>query len=42
MRGWFDSSDGELHVVQETIEDRLTQGLWQITTVDGWGLKYLG
>ncbi len=42
MRGWFDSSDGELHVVQETIEDRLTQGLWQITTIDGWGLKYLG
>lgn len=42
-RGWFDSSDGELHVVQETIEQSLSQGDWRmIADSTGWGIKYVG
>lgn len=41
-RGWFDSADGELHVIQETIENSLTQGQWQVTAADGWGVMYVG
>lgn len=41
-RGWFDAGDSALHVMQETIESTLTQGLWTTTAADGWGIQYVG
>ena len=42
-RGWFDSLDGMLHVVQIVVEDRLQLGDdWVITTTGGFGLRYIG
>lgn len=39
-RGWFDSSDGSLHVISEVIEDFLQIGDgWRITTVGGFGVR---
>lgn len=42
-RGWFDSSDGMLHVSQILVESRLQLGAdWLITTSGGFGIRYIG
>lgn len=42
-RGWFDSSDGMLHVAQIAVESRLKLGSgWTVTTGGGFGLRYIG
>lgn len=40
--GWFDSSDGKLHVAQEEVKGDITMGNWQMTDSDGFGIKYIG
>ena len=40
--GWFDSSDGKLHVAQEEVEGDITMGNWQMTDSNGFGIKYVG
>lgn len=42
-RGWFDSTDGMLHVSQILVEDRLQHGAdWLVTTAGGYGIRYIG
>ena len=42
-RGWFSSEDSMLHVSNIVVEERLQLGAdWQITTADGYGLRYTG
>ena len=42
-RGWFDSTDGMLHVAQIAVESRLQLGAdWVITTAGGFGIRYTG
>ena len=41
-RGWFDSSDGRLHVVSQTVEESLQISDWLVTTSGGLGLRLLG
>lgn len=42
-RGWFDSSDGMLHVAQVAVESRLRLGAgWNVTTDGGFGVRYTG
>lgn len=39
-RGWFDSSDGRLHVISEVVEDVLQIGDgWVISTAGGFGIR---
>lgn len=40
--GWFDSSDGKLHVVQQEVERDIQMGNWFITGNGGFGIKYTG
>jgi len=41
--GWFDTSDGQLHVDNINIEANLIMGPWRLTNNGGaWGLKYVG
>lgn len=42
-RGWFSSEDSMLHVSNIVVEDTLQMSAnWQITTVNGCGLRYIG
>ena len=50
-RGWYDSRDGMLHVVQIQSEGDILfgkdttdggHGKWQMTEDSGWGIRYLG
>ena len=42
-RGWFDSTDGMLHVAQIVVESRLQLGAdWAVTTAGGFGIRYIG
>jgi hypothetical protein len=42
-RGWFDSTDGMLHVSQILVEDRLQHGSdWLVTTTSGYGIRFIG
>lgn len=41
--GWFDSEDSMLHVANIVVEDVLQIGAhWQISTTNGFGLRYIG
>ena len=41
--GWFDISDGQLHVNNINIEANLIMGQWRLTNNgSAWGLKYVG
>ena len=41
--GWFDTSDGQLHVNNINIEENLIMGSWRLTNNGtAWGLKYVG
>ena len=41
--GWFDTSDGQLHVNNINIESNLIMGAWRLTNNGtAWGLKYVG
>lgn len=40
--GWFDSTDGLLHVEHIYIESSLRMGNWLISTGGKWGLRYIG
>ena len=42
-RGWFSSEDSMLHVSNIVVEERLQIGSdWEITTTNGFGLRYIG
>ena len=42
-RGWFSSEDSMLHVSKIVVEEELQLGEnWKITTVGGFGLRYVG
>lgn len=42
-RGWFDSSDGMLHVINIVSENSFKLGSdWEITKNSGFGIKYIG
>ena len=41
-RGWFDATDGMLHIKQLVIEQSLQFGDWEITVGNGFGLRYIG
>ena len=41
--GWFDITDGQLHVENINIETQLLMGSWRLVNNDtAWGLKYIG
>ena len=40
--GWFDSADGMLHTISQTIEQELRMGDWTLSAPGGLGIKYLG
>lgn len=41
--GWFDTSDGQLHVNNIAVEENLIQGAWRLTNNGtAWGIKYVG
>ena len=42
-RGWYDSRDGMLHIAKLAVESEMrVGGDWLITTVNGYGLRYVG
>ena len=42
-RGWFDASDGMLHVMNLAAEQSLRLGaLWELTSAGGFGIRYTG
>lgn len=40
--GWFDSTDGMLHVTSEVAENSLQLGDWSMVGAGGFGLRYIG
>jgi len=41
--GWFSSEDGMLHVPRIVVENTMQMGdSWQISTVGGYGIRYIG
>lgn len=41
-KGWYDSVDGMLHIAKVAVEETFRLGGWQLTDMNGLGIKYTG